>query len=169
MKKLTLIIFFSIILFGCAEDCSSIKNTVPVKVEITSSFTENNVSNWKFEDNSSIAHCKSSWGVTDSYNNAMTLYANGLLNNGINNNESPVDGFVAICDGRVNNSSSFYNFLKIYIKDAAEKQAFFVKFGEESSYEYIVGYEDQLINQAIARFKNNPTASYVGNFYVEIR
>lgn len=167
MKKIIITIFTIFALFSCAEDNSQItKITQPVRVEIISSFTEKNVSNFFVENNDSLMNCNSYWGVTNNYNEAMTLYAKNLMNNNMNNNVS--NGYIQICNGRVNNPSTFYNFLKIKISDLNNVQEYTVKFGSPDSYSYIVGYENQLINQAIEFFKNDPTASFVGNFYVEL-
>lgn len=169
MKKIIITFFTIFTLFGCANDAcdeSIPKNTKPVKVEIISKFTETNISNWVFKDNNSIVNCSPSWGITNSYNEAMTLYAKNILNNNVSN---VTNGYIQICNGRVNNPTTFYNFLKIYIVDADNKQALYqVNFGFPESYDYIIGYENQLINQALTFFKNDPTASFVGNFYVEL-
>lgn len=170
MKKIIITFFTIFTLFGCANDVcdkSIPKNIKPVKVEITSKFTNKNISDWFFKDNTSIAECSSNWGITNKYNEAMTLYAKNLLNN--KNMDNITNGYIKICNGRVNNPTTFYNFLKIYIVDADNKQALYqVNFGFPESYDYIIGYENQLINQALTFFKNDPTASFVGSFYVEI-
>lgn len=165
MKKIIMAVFLVFMIFGCANDEKMTKNTKPVRVEITSSFTSSDISHLSFQENTDTA-CGSSWGVSSEYSQAMTLYAIDMLNNGINNQTA--DGYVKICSGRVNNPTTFYNFLRIYISDVASKQYYNVKFGHSDSYEYIVGYEQQLINQAINQFKSDPTASYIGNFYVEV-
>lgn len=167
MKKIIVTLFTIFALFGCADDESIPKNTKPVKVEIISKFTNKNISNWFFKDNASIAGCSSSWGISNGYNEAMTLYAKNILNN--KNMENITNGYIKICNGRVKKPTTFYYFLKIYIANANNEQEFYqVNFGFPDSYEYIVGYENQLINQIIEFFKNDPTASFVGNFYVEL-
>lgn len=170
MKKIIITLFTIFALFGCAEDeCdkSIPKNIKPVKVEITSKFTNKNLSDWFFKDNASIAECSSKWGITNKYNEAMTLYAKNLLNN--KNMDNITNGYIKICNGRVNNPTTFYYFLKIYIANANNEQEFYqVNFGFPDSYEYIVGYENQLIDQTIEFFKNNPTDSFIGNFYIEL-
>ena len=141
------------------------KNTEPVRVEITSTFTTSDISHLSFQETTYTA-CGSSWGVSSEYSQAMTLYAIDMLNNGVNNQTA--DAYVKICSGTVGKPSTFYNFLRIYIYDEASKQDYRVEFGHPDSYKYIVGYEQQLINQAINQFKCDPTASYIGNFYVEV-
>lgn len=166
MKKFIMAVFLVFMIFGCADDKNIPKKTMPVKVEITSTFTTSDISHFYFKEIENT-RCRSSWGETNSYNQAMTLYAIDILNNSVNNNQT-ADGYVEICDGRVNRPSTFYNFLRIYISDVASEQSYKIEFGDPDSYEYIVGYEQQLINQAINQFKSDPTASYIGNFYVEV-
>lgn len=165
VKKIFLLLIISVTVFGCADDFEMPKKTMPVRVEVTSTFTSSDISHLSFQENTDTA-CGSSWGVSSEYSQAMTLYAIDMLNNGVNNQTA--DGYVKICSGRVNNPTTFYNFLRIYISDVASKQYYSVKFGHSDSYEYIVGYEQQLINQTINQFKSDPTASYIGNFYVEV-
>ena len=166
MKKVIMAVFLVFMLFGCADDEKKTKNTKPVKVEITSTFTTSDISHFYFKEMEDTA-CGSSWGVSSKYSRAMTLYAMDLLNSGVNNSQNK-DGYIKICAGRVNNPTTFYNFLRIYISDVASEQSYSVEFGDPDSYEYIVGYEQQLINQTINKFKSDPTASYIGNFYVEV-
>ena len=165
MKKFIMAVFLVFMIFGCADDENIPKKTMPVKVEITSTFTTSDISHFYFKEMEDTA-CGSSWGVSSKYSQAMTLYAIDMLNNGVNNQTA--DGYVKICSGRVNNPTTFYNFLRISIYDAASEQSYKIEFGDPDSYEYIVGYEQQLINQTINKFKSDPTASYIGNFYVEI-
>lgn len=166
MLKNYLLLIIMVTLFGCADDFEMPKKTMPVKVEITSTFTTSDISHFYFKEIENT-RCRNSWGERNNYNQAMTLYAIDILNNSVNNNQT-ADGYVEICNGRVNRPSTFYNFLRIYISDVASEQSYRIEFGDPDSYEYIVGYEQQLINQAINQFKSDPTASYIGNFYVEI-
>lgn len=166
MKKFIMAVFLVFMIFACADDNNIPKKTMPVKVEITSTFTTSDISHFYFKEIENT-RCRNSWGVKNNYNQAMTLYAIDILNNSVNNNQT-ADGYVEICDGRVNQPSTFYNFLRIYISDVASEQSYRIEFGDPDSYEYIVGYEQQLINQAINQFKSDPTASYIGNFYVEV-
>lgn len=166
MKKFIMAVFLVFMIFTCADDNNIPKKTMPVKVEITSTFTTSDISHFYFKEIENT-RCRNSWGVKNNYNQAMTLYAIDILNNSVNNNQT-ADGYVEICNGRVNMPSTFYNFLRIYISDVASEQSYRIEFGDPDSYEYIVGYEQQLINQAINQFKSDPTASYIGNFYVEV-
>lgn len=166
MKKY-IILLFIVFITACGEaDFEMPKKTEPVKVEITSTFTTSDISHFSFKEKENPG-CGSSWGVSSKYSRAMTLYAIDILNNSVNNNQT-ADGYVIICSGRVNNPTTFYNFLRISIYDVASEQSYRIEFGDPDSYEYIVGYEQQLINQAINQFKSDPTASYIGNFYVEV-
>lgn len=166
MKKYIILLFTTFIIASCASDYETPKKTMPVKVEITSTFTTSDISHFYFKEIENT-RCRNSWGERNNYNQAMTLYAIDILNNSVNNNQT-ADGYVEICDGRVTRPSYFYNFLRIYISDVASEQSYRIEFGDPDSYEYIVGYEQQLINQAINQFKSDPTASYIGNFYVEV-
>lgn len=162
VKKIFLLLIISVTVFGCADDFEMPKKTMPVKVEITSTFTTSDISHFSFKEKENPG-CGSSWGVSSKYSRAMTLYAIDILNNSVNNNQT-ADGYVKICSGRVNNPTTFYNFLRISIYDVASEQSYSVEFRDPDSYEYIVGYEQQLINQTINKFKSDPTASYIGNF-----
>lgn len=164
MKKFIMAVFIIFILFGCADN-NIPKKTMPVKVEITSTFTTSDISHFSFKEKENPG-CGSSWGVSSEYSQAMTLYAIDILNNSVNNKTA--DGYVIICRGRVSKPTTFYNFLRISVYDVASEQSYRIEFGDPDSYEYIVGYEQQLINQAINQFKSDPTASYIGNFYVEV-
>lgn len=166
MKKFIMAVFLVFILFACADDNNIPKKTMPVKVEITSTFTTSDISHFSFKEKENPG-CGSSWGVSSKYSRAMTLYAIDILNNSVNNNQT-ADGYAIICSGRVSKPTTFYNFLRISIYDVASEQSYRIEFGDPDSYEYIVGYEQQLINQAINQFKSDPTASYIGNFYVEV-
>lgn len=166
LKKLFVLFIILISIFGCADDFEMPKKTMPVRVEITSTFTTSDISHFSFKEKENPG-CGSSWGVSSKYSQAMTLYAIDILNNSVNNNKT-ADGYVIICRGRVSKPTTFYNFLRISIYDVASEQSYKIEFGDPDSYEYIVGYEQQLINQAINQFKSDPTASYIGNFYVEV-
>lgn len=166
VKKIFLLLIIMVTLFGCADNFEMPKKTMPVRVEITSTFTTSDISHFYFKEIENT-RCSNSWGERNNYNQAMTLYAIDILNNSVNNNQT-ADGYVEICNGRVTRPSYFYNFLRIYISDVASEQSYRIEFGDPDSYEYIVGYEQQLINQAINQFKSDPTASYIGNFYVEV-
>ena len=153
-------------LFGCADDFEMPKKTEPVEVEITRTFATKDISNWYFQESSDIMRCAYWGGGSTSYNSAMTLYAKNLLNNNIS--EDTPDAYIQICDGesfkRVGYDYIWYDLLWIKIVDIKNNKSYSTYFKQEN----IEGYENQLISQTINQFKSDPTASYIGNFYVEV-
>lgn len=166
LKKLFLLLIISVALFGCTDDFEMPKKTMPVKVEITSTFATKDISNWYFQESSDIIRCAYWGGGATSYNSAMTLYAKNLLNNNISK-DTP-DAYIQICDGESFRTTGggyiWYDLLWIEIVDIKNNKLYSTNFKQEN----IKGYENQLINQTISKFKSDPTASYIGNFYVEV-
>lgn len=166
MKKYITLLFI-VFITACGEDDLEIpKNTEPVEVEITSTFATKDISNWYFQESSDIMRCAYWGGGSTSYNSAMTLYAKNLLNNNISK-DTP-DAYIQICDGESFKSVGYgyiwYDLLWIKIVDIKNNKSYSTYFKQEN----IKGYENQLISQTISKFKSDPTASYIGNFYVEV-
>lgn len=166
VKKIFLLLIIMVTLFGCADDFEMPKKTEPVEVEITRTFATKDISNWYFQESSDIMRCAYWGGGSTSYNSAMTLYAKNLLNNNIS--EDTPDAYIQICDGesfkRVGYDYIWYDLLWIKIVDIKNNKSYSTYFKQEN----IEGYENQLISQTINQFKSDPTASYIGNFYVEV-
>lgn len=166
MKKY-IILLFIVFITACGEaDFEMPKKTEPVKVEITSTFATKDISNWYFQESSDIMRCAYWGGGSTSYNSAMTLYAKNLLNNNISK-DTP-DAYIQICDGESFRATGggyiWYDLLRIEIVDIKNNKSYSTYFKQEN----IKGYENQLISQTINQFKSDPTASYIGNFYVEV-
>lgn len=159
----------SFTLFGCAEEQGK-ETYVPEKEyigiygEITSTFTTKDISNWYFQESKSLLHCGYFGSGSTSHNSAMIQYAVNLLNDNVT--KDVPDAYIDICDGEQYSGSGWTNhnyLLEIQITNIKDNTTYFVYYKNP----VLRGYEKQLINQAIEHFKNDPTASFFGDFDVE--
>lgn len=167
MKKVIITLFIIFTLFGCAEEQGKEtyvpeKEYISIYGEITSEFSTKDISNWYFQESDGLLRCGYFGSGSTKHNSAMIQYAANLLNDNVT--KDVPDAYIDICTGERYSGASRNYTLSIEIANTKDNTTYYVYYKDP----VLRGYEKQLINQAIEHFKNDPTASFFGEFYVEI-